>query len=125
AVHDRGGIVAVVSGGFHEILDEVAPELGVDVWQANRLEVEDGFLSGRVDGAIVDGAAKARSLREWAAAYGVDPRRTVAIGDGANDLMMLGAAALGIAFNAKPAVRAQADLVIGPVDLGEVVALLP
>jgi phosphoserine phosphatase len=125
AVHDRGGIVAVVSGGFHEILDEVAPELGVDVWRANRLEVEDGFLSGRVDGAIVDGAAKARSLREWAAAYGVDPRRTVAIGDGANDLMMLGAAALGIAFNAKPAVRAQADLVIGPVDLGEVVALLP
>jgi phosphoserine phosphatase len=66
-----------------------------------------------------------RALREWSGSYGVDPRRTVAIGDGANDLQMLRAAALGLAFNAKPAVRAQADLVIGPVDLREVVRLLP
>jgi len=125
AVHDRGGVVAVVSGGFHEILDEVAPELGVDVWRANRLVVDGGLLTGEVDGEIVDAAAKAKALRAWAAEFGVDPRRTIAIGDGANDLLMLGAAALGLAFNAKPAVRAQADLVIGPVDLREVVALLP
>ena len=125
AVHDRGGVVAVVSGGFHEILDEVAPELGVDVWRANRLIVDGGLLTGEVDGEIVDAAAKAKALRAWAAEFGVDPRRTIAIGDGANDLLMLGAAALGLAFNAKPAVRAQADLVIGPVDLREVVALLP
>ncbi|WKT88539.1 phosphoserine phosphatase SerB [Microbacterium maritypicum] len=125
AVHDRGGVVGVVSGGFHEILDSVAPELGVDRWRANRLDVADGVLSGRVDGDIVDGAAKASSLREWAAELGVDPRATIAIGDGANDLQMMAVAGLGIAFNAKPAVRAAASLVIGPQDLAEVIALLP
>ncbi|GEC76617.1 MULTISPECIES: phosphoserine phosphatase SerB [Microbacterium] len=125
AVHDRGGVVGVVSGGFHEILDSVAPELGVDRWRANRLDVADGVLSGRVDGDIVDGAAKASSLREWAAELGVGPRATIAIGDGANDLQMMAVAGLGIAFNAKPAVRAAASLVIGPQDLAEVIALLP
>ena len=125
AVHDRGGVVGVVSGGFHEILDSVAPELGVDRWRANRLDVADGVLSGRVDGDIVDGAAKASSLQEWAAELGVDPRATIAIGDGANDLRMMDAAGLGIAFNAKPAVRAAARLVVGPVDLREVIPLLP
>jgi phosphoserine phosphatase len=125
AVHERGGVVAVVSGGFHEVLDTVAPGLGVDVWRANRLETADGVLTGRVDGGIVDAAAKASSLTQWSRELGVEPRRTVAIGDGANDLLMLGAAALGLAFNAKPAVRATADLVIGPVDLREVIPLLP
>ena len=125
AVHDRGGVVGVVSGGFHEILDSVAPELGVDRWRANRLDVADSVLSGRVDGDIVDGAAKASSLREWAAELGVGPRATIAIGDGANDLQMMAVAGLGIAFNAKPAVRAAASLVIGPQDLAEVIALLP
>lgn len=125
AVHDRGGVVGVVSGGFHEILDSVAPELGVDRWRANRLDVADGVLSGRVDGDIVDGAAKASSLQEWAAELGVAPRVTIAIGDGANDLQMMAVAGLGIAFNAKPAVRAAASLVIGPQDLAEVIALLP
>ncbi len=125
AVHARGGVVGVVSGGFHEILDHVAPELGVDRWRANRLEIVDGALSGRVDGAIVDAEAKAASLREWAAALGVPPRATIAIGDGANDLRMMAAAGLGLAFNAKPAVRAAAALVIGPQDLSEVVPLLP
>lgn len=125
AVHDRGGVVGVVSGGFHEILDSVAPELGVDRWRANRLDVADGVLSGRVDGDIVDGAAKASSLQEWAAELGVDPWATIAIGDGANDLQMMAVAGLGIAFNAKPAVRAAASLVIGPQDLAEVIALLP
>jgi phosphoserine phosphatase len=125
AVHARGGVVAVVSGGFHEILDDIAPALGVDLWRANRLGIEAGALTGEVDGEIVDAAAKARALAEWAGAHGVDPRRTIAIGDGANDLLMLRAAALGLAFNAKPAVRAQAHLVVGPVDLGQVVPLLP
>ncbi|MFE7196449.1 phosphoserine phosphatase SerB [Microbacterium oxydans] len=124
-VHDRGGVVGVVSGGFHEILDAVAPELGVDRWRANRLDVVDGVLSGRVEGEIVDGAAKAASLQEWAAELGVGPRATIAIGDGANDLPMMAVAGLGIAFNAKPAVRQTAALVIGPQDLSEVIALLP
>jgi phosphoserine phosphatase len=125
AVHGRGGAVGVVSGGFHEILDTVAPDLGVDVWRANRLATRDGALSGVVDGVIVDAAGKAAALREWAAERGVPVTRTIAIGDGANDLDMMAAAGLGVAFNAKPAVRARADLVVGPVDLAEVIALLP
>jgi phosphoserine phosphatase len=125
AVHERGGIVGVVSGGFHEILDTVAPELGVDVWRANRLARDGESLSGSVHGAIVDGAAKAEALISWAGEYGVDMRRTIAIGDGANDLAMLAAAGLGLAFNAKPAVRAAAPLVIGRVDLRDVIPLLP
>jgi phosphoserine phosphatase len=125
AVHERGGAVGVVSGGFHEILDTVAPDLGVDVWRANRLATHDGALSGVVDGGIVDAAGKAAALREWAAERGVPVARTIAIGDGANDLEMMAVAGLGVAFNAKPAVRARADLVVGPVDLAEVIALLP
>ncbi|WP_460773983.1 phosphoserine phosphatase SerB [Microbacterium sp. GXF7504] len=125
AIHHRGGIMAVVSGGFHEILDTVAPSLGVDVWRANRLEVADGVLTGRVDGGIVDAAGKAASLRGWAEEHGVPKHLTFAIGDGANDLAMMAAAGLGLAFNAKPAVRAQADLVIGEVDLAQVIPLLP
>ncbi len=125
AVHERGGMVGVVSGGFHEILDTVAPDLGVDVWRANRLRADDGVLTGEVDGAIVDADAKAASLRAWAEEHDVPLRRTIAIGDGANDLRMIAAAGLGIAFNAKPAVRQAAPLAIGPVDLCEVIPLLP
>ncbi|KAF2416631.1 phosphoserine phosphatase SerB [Microbacterium sp. B35-30] len=125
AVHERGGAVGVVSGGFHEILDTVAPDLGVDVWRANRLATRDGALSGLVDGGIVDAAGKAAALREWAAERRVPVARTIAIGDGANDLEMMAVAGLGVAFNAKPAVRARADLVVGPIDLAEVIPLLP
>jgi len=130
AVHHRGGRVGVVSGGFHEILDTVAPSLGVDVWRANRLAVDSGrdgapVLSGVVDGDIVDAEGKAAALVEWAEAAGVPLHRTVAIGDGANDLRMMERAGIGIAFNAKPAVRAQADIVVARVDLSEVIPLLP
>lgn len=124
-IHARGGVAAVVSGGFHEILDTVAPSLGVDRWRANRLAVADEELSGEVDGAIVDAAGKAAALREWALGLGIPARRTIAVGDGANDLLMMAAAGLGVAFNAKPAVRAQANLVVGPVDLRELIPLLP
>ena len=125
AVHERGGRVGVVSGGFHEILDTIAPSLGVDVWRANRLVTHDGALTGSVDGGIVDAEAKAAALREWAAEAGLPLSRTIAIGDGANDLRMMAAAGLGLAFNAKPAVRDRAHLVIGRVDLREVLPLLP
>ena len=125
AVHRRGGIVGVVSGGFHEILDHIAPGLDVDRWRANRLGVADGTLTGVVDGAIVDAAAKARSLRGWADELRVPRHATIAIGDGANDLQMMAEAGLGLAFNAKPAVRESASLVIGPQDLSEVIPLLP
>lgn len=91
AVHERGGVVGVVSGGFHEILDHVAPALGVDLWRANRLTVAAGALSGTVDGDIVDAEAKASWLRTWASEHGVAPSATIAIGDGANDLRMMAA----------------------------------
>ncbi|HCJ49215.1 MAG TPA: phosphoserine phosphatase SerB [Microbacterium sp.] len=125
AIHRRGGVAAVVSGGFHEILDVVAPDLGIDVWRANRLVSSDAVLTGEVDGEIVDAAGKAAALREWAREHNVPTDRTIAIGDGANDLQMMDAAGLGIAFNAKPAVRRQADVVVGPVDLAQVIPLLP
>ncbi|WP_144872812.1 phosphoserine phosphatase SerB [Microbacterium sp. 1.5R] len=125
AVHERGGVVGVVSGGFHEILDHIAPLLGVDRWRANRLSVVDDALSGVVDGDIVDAAAKAASLQEWADELGVARHATIAIGDGANDLLMMGVAGLGLAFNAKPAVREAASLVVGPQDLSAIIPLLP
>ncbi|KQR25403.1 phosphoserine phosphatase SerB [Microbacterium sp. Leaf151] len=125
AVHERGGVVGVVSGGFHEVLDTIAPDLGVDVWRANRLAASEGALTGEVDGGIVDATAKAETLQAWAAERGVPLALTFAIGDGANDLEMMAVAGLGLAFNAKPAVRERADLVIDAVDLAEVIALLP
>ncbi|MGO1412471.1 MAG: HAD hydrolase family protein, partial [Microbacterium sp.] len=87
--------------------------------------VRDGVLTGNVSGDIVDADAKAHHLAEWASERGVPLTRTIAIGDGANDLKMIAAAGLGLAFNAKPRVRAEAPMVIGPVDLREVIPLLP
>jgi phosphoserine phosphatase len=123
-VHAAGGVVGVVSGGFHELLDPLAERLGLDFCRANRLEVDGGRLTGRVLGDIVDAEAKRRALEEWAAASGVPLARTVAVGDGANDLRMLDRAALGVAFCAKPVVRARADVAIDRVDLSGVLALL-
>ncbi|WP_458114022.1 phosphoserine phosphatase SerB [Arthrobacter sp. R1-13] len=107
-----GHAVAVVSGGFNQILQPIAEELGLDHWIANELEIVDGALTGKVLGAVIDRAAKEKYLREWAAADGVAMENTIAVGDGANDLDMLGAAGIGVAFNAKPAVRAVADSAI-------------
>ncbi|UOQ58480.1 phosphoserine phosphatase SerB [Leucobacter allii] len=111
-VHARGGKVGVVSGGFHEVLDPLAAELGLDFWRANRLETASGALTGRTVGPIVDAAAKAEALREWAATAGIPLEHTVAIGDGANDLEMMAVAAIGIAFDGKPLVRERADVSI-------------
>jgi phosphoserine phosphatase len=98
--------------------------LGLDFWRANRLEVVDGALTGRVDGPVVDAAGKAAALREWAEEARVAPAHTVAVGDGANDLLMMDAAALSVAFNAKPRVRDHADLVVTHCDLSQVLPLL-
>jgi phosphoserine phosphatase len=107
-----GHVVAVVSGGFNQTLRPIAEDLGMDYWIANELEVVDGALTGRVLGAVIDRAAKEKYLREWAAAEGIALEHTIAVGDGANDLDMLGAAGIGVAFNAKPAVRAVADAAV-------------
>ncbi|MFD3402386.1 phosphoserine phosphatase SerB [Kribbella sp. NPDC058693] len=100
---------AIVSGGFSQITDKLAAELGIDYAKANELEIVDGVLTGRVVGEIVDRAGKAAALREFAVRSGTPLTQTVAIGDGANDLDMLAVAGLGVAFNAKPVVRAAAD----------------
>ncbi len=99
----------VVSGGFTAVIEPLAAELELDFVRANHLEVVDGHLTGRVLGDVVDRAAKARALREFAADADVPLAQTVAVGDGANDIDMLSAAGLGIAFNAKPALREVAD----------------
>ncbi|MFD6092673.1 phosphoserine phosphatase SerB [Oerskovia sp. NPDC060338] len=104
----RGWTVALVSGGFEEIVAPLAERLGITHFRANRLEVVDGRLTGRTTGPVIDRATKELTLRELAAAQGVDMAHTVAIGDGANDLDMIGAAGIGIAFAAKPVVVAQA-----------------
>jgi phosphoserine phosphatase len=119
-----GFTVALVSGGFVEVVEPIARELGVDHVRANRLEVVDGRLTGRVVGDVVDRAGKAAALREIAADLGLPLTRTVAIGDGANDLDMLGAAGLGVAFNAKPLVREQADTSVNVPYLDTVLFLL-
>ncbi|MGY3316938.1 phosphoserine phosphatase SerB [Arthrobacter sp. TE12232] len=112
AFQTAGHAVAVVSGGFNQILRPIAEDLGLHYWIANELEIVDGALSGKVIGDVVDRAAKEKYLREWAAAEGIPMEHTIAVGDGANDLDMLGAAGIGIAFNAKPAVRAAADAAV-------------
>lgn len=116
-VKKHGGVVGVVSGGFHELLDPLAAALGLDYWRANRLEIVDGKLTGRVLGDIVDAQAKADSLIEWAEETTTPLTQTVAIGDGANDLKMMAVAGLGIAFCAKPIVAEQADASITQRDL--------
>lgn len=108
-LHRLGFTVALVSGGFTEIVRPLADLLEIRHAEANRLEVVDGRLTGRVLGSVMDRAGKAAALRRFAEAEGLPLSSTIAIGDGANDLDMLQAAGLGIAFNAKPVVRAQAD----------------
>jgi phosphoserine phosphatase len=99
----------VVSGGFRQVIDPLAHELMLDFVAANELEVIDGRLTGRVVGPIIDRAGKAKALRDFATQAGVPMEQTVAVGDGANDIDMLNAAGLGVAFNAKPALREVAD----------------
>lgn len=104
-----GHRVAAVSGGFTQVLTPLAERLGLTHHRANVLQVRDGVLTGRVEGTVVDRAVKAASLRAWAGQEGVAPGHVIAAGDGANDLDMLAAAGLSVAYNAKPALRRAAD----------------
>jgi phosphoserine phosphatase len=119
-----GYAVGIVSGGFTAVTDDLAASLGLDHALANRLEVADGRLTGRVEGEVVDRAGKAVALHRFAELEGVTMAQTVAIGDGANDLDMLEAAGLGIAFNAKPVVVERADTALSVPFLDAVLFLL-
>ena len=116
--------VGVVSGGFRQVIDPLAHELMLDFVAANELEIVDDKLTGRVIGQIVDRAGKAKALRDFAHQVGVPMAQTVAVGDGANDIDMLSAAGLGIAFNAKPALREVADASLSHPYLDTVLFLL-
>jgi phosphoserine phosphatase len=115
---------AIVSGGFSQITDRIAADLGIDYAQANELEAVDGRLTGRIAGPVLDRAGKADALRRFAADSGITLSHTVAIGDGANDLDMLAAAGLGVAFNAKPVVRQAADTAVNVPYLDTICYLL-
>lgn len=115
---------AIVSGGFTHVTDRLAADLGIHFARANELEIVDGHLTGGIVGDVVDRAAKARALREFAAEVGVSEAATIAIGDGANDLDMLNAAGLGIAYNAKPMVRDAADTAVNVPYLDAILYLL-
>ena len=108
-LHRLGYVPAVVSGGFVEVLAPLMAELHVDYLEANRLEIRDGVLTGKLAAPIVDRAGKARALERFAQEVGVPLEQTVAVGDGANDIDMISVAGLGIAFNAKPVVQEHAD----------------
>ena len=123
-VHARGGRVGAVSGGFHEVLDVLAEDLGLDYWRANRLEVADGRLTGDLVGRVIDAQAKANALSEWATQMGLDLSQTIAIGDGANDLTMMAIAGLSVAFDAKPVVVEAADISLTRRDLSVVLDFL-
>ena len=119
-----GHTVAVVSGGFIDVIEPLLKSLDISHYRANTLEIQEGVLTGGLVGPIVDRAAKAQALRDFAAIEKVQIEQTVAIGDGANDLDMIALAGLGIAFNAKPAVRAAADSALSAPYLDSVLYLL-
>jgi len=115
---------AIISGGFQYVGEHLQRELGIDYVHANRLEIRDGMMTGEVDGGIVDAERKAELLREIAAREGISRQQTIAIGDGANDLPMLSAAGLGIAYHAKPVVKESASHAISNFGLDSVLYLL-
>jgi phosphoserine phosphatase len=124
AVHAAGGVVGVVSGGFHELLDPIARTLELDYVRANRLQVADDHLTGMVTGPIIDAAAKADAVREWAHDAGVSLDNVVAVGDGANDLEMMAIVGLSVGFDAKAPVRDRADVLMDVRDLTQLLPLL-
>lgn len=123
-VQAEGGYVCAVSGGFHELLDPLAEELGLNYWAANRLEKSGGLLTGQLVGPLIDAQAKADYFSTWQGALNIPIEKTVAVGDGANDLLMMKKAGLSVAFCAKPIVQEQADVAIDVDDLSLVLDLL-
>jgi len=123
-LHDKGHSVSLVSGGFIDIIEPLIKSMSIKYYKANKLEIVDGVLTGGLIGPIIDRAAKGEALKEFATASSVAIENTVAIGDGANDLDMMAAAGVSIAFNAKPIVVEAADLAINEPSLRSVISLI-
>ena len=123
-LHQRGYKVGLVSGGFHEVIDPIARSLGIDLVRANRLQVSDGHLTGKVLGEIITPERKKESLLTWAKENHVPQSQTIAMGDGANDLPMIETAGIGIAFMPKPIVAERAPYRIEKRDLSFVLEIL-
>ena len=123
-LQSQGHIVAAVSGGFVEVLEPLMAEIGITNYHANKLEIIDGKLTGKIIGAIVDSKTKSETLVKFANQFKIPMTETVAIGDGANDMEMLQSAGVGIAFNAKPKLKEIADIVLDIPNLDAVIYLL-
>lgn len=124
AVHGLGGKMGAVSGGFSQVLEPLANEIGLDYWMANSLEVLHGKLTGCLVGPVIDAEAKATALRSWATESGIAIEKTIAIGDGANDIPMLKCAGYAVAFRPKPILKQYADLVIEENSLASLIGKL-
>ncbi|ORJ30878.1 phosphoserine phosphatase [Streptococcus oralis subsp. tigurinus] len=120
----KGILVGLVSGGFEPIVERLAKSLGISYFSANQLEVKDGFLTGKLVGEIVTGQVKQATLEKWRRESGLSKERTIAIGDGANDLLMLKSAGCGIAFCAKEVVKTEIACHIDTRDFLEVLPLI-
>lgn len=123
AVHEAGGYIIAASGGFREIVDPLATQLRLDAWVANGLEVLDGKLTGLTYGPLIDASAKAQFLTAFAKSKRVPMENTIAVGDGANDLPMMRAATVSVAFCAQPVVREAATVRIDVRDLSLIAPL--
>jgi phosphoserine phosphatase len=125
AVHSNRGRICAVSGGFRELLGEIEIALKLDAVRANSLEVESERLTGRLVGEVVGPIQKRQALEGWIGKFEIDPDRVIAVGDGANDLEMMRAATLSVAFDAKAVVRDRATISLPSRDLSLLVPLLP
>ncbi|GBG96752.1 phosphoserine phosphatase SerB [Lactococcus termiticola] len=122
--HERGWKVGLVSGGFHEIVDRLVDRLRIDYALANRLEVKSGRLTGRLKGELISPEIKLATLKAWAEVNSLPLSQTIAVGDGANDILMLQAAGIGIAFCAKPATRKAAAYHLDERDLKKLLPII-
>ena len=124
AVHNSGGLVGAISGGFSQVLELLSTKLNLDFFKANNLDIENDVITGNVIGDIVDADMKARTLLQWAEEYGFDISSTVAVGDGANDIQMLKASGFAVAFRPKEILRDYADLIIEGDSLEPLISVL-
>jgi len=124
-LHSIGGKACAVSGGFNSLLGPIAEKLGLDGYKANTLELQDGELTGGLIPPVIDADAKKFALMSWSEQFGIPLSKTVAIGDGANDLLMMEAAAVSVGFMPKPIVAKSCDYVLDRPDFRPVIDLLP